>query len=79
MDRAKELGLPFSTGLVLYIKLTKDTGIRFREARNYLVRFASIDTDKDGWISAEDLSNFLGVPNDARLQALFHTVENVSL
>ena len=77
MSYACKLGLPFKTGLILYNKISKEAGIRFHEIRTFLIRFASIDVDKDGWISPQDLATFLGMPNDACLQALFWNKDKV--
>lgn len=77
MNLSLQLKLPFQTGLILYSRLTKETGLRFKEVRDFLNRFAAIDVDKDGLIGPEDMAAFLGVPNDACLQALFWTSDKV--
>ena len=77
MSETQKLGLPFSSGLVLYNRVAREAGIGFREMQAFLSRFAAMDGDKDGWITPEDMAAFLSVPNDTRLQALFWTVDKV--
>lgn len=77
MSQGKRLGLPFTSGLVLYNKVTKECGLRFAEIRTAMTRFASIDGNKDGWVTPEDMAAFLSVPNDACLLALFWTMDKV--
>ncbi len=77
MNMAHGLGLPFRTGLILYTRVTEEAGLRFKEIRTFLTRFAAIDTDKDGLIAPGDMATFLSVPNDACLQALFWTTDKV--
>ena len=77
MNCSHKLGLPFRVGLILYNRVTEEVGLRFREIRTYLTRFAAIDADKDGLITPEDMARFLNVPNDACLQALFWTTDKV--
>lgn len=77
MNTAHSLGLPFRTGLILYNRVTEEAGLRFKEIRTFLTRFAAIDKDKDGYIAPEDMAAFLSVPNDACLQALFWTTAKV--
>lgn len=77
MTHAEKLNLPFTSGLVLFKKMTKETGITFPEVNSSLVRFANIDDDKDGWITPEDMAVFLSIPNDACLKALFWTIDQV--
>ena len=43
----------------------------------HLRRFAVMDRDKDGFIQAEDLAHYLGVPSDACLQAVFNSFKLV--
>ena len=47
--------------------------------KRWLCRFAVIDTDKDGLISAEDLLRYLAVPSDACSQAVFTALTKASL
>ena len=77
MSQGKKLGLPFTSGLVLYNKVTKECGIRFADIRTAMLRFASIDRNKDGWVTPEDMATFLSVPNDVCLQTLFWTTDKV--
>ena len=70
-------GLPFRSGLILYTRITQETGLHFEEIGTFLTRFAAIDVDKDGLITPEDMAAFLSVPNDACLQALFWTTDKV--
>ena len=48
------------------------------DIKNWLFRFSSMDRDKDGFITAEDLIRYLAVPNDACTQALFSSLAEVS-
>lgn len=77
MSQAEKLGLPFTSGMVLYNKISREARIGFKEIRNFLTRFATVDADRDGWITPEDMATFLSVPNDACLQALFSTTDKV--
>jgi hypothetical protein len=78
MSRGEKLGLPFTTGMVLYKRISRENGLAFGTMTTFLDRFAAIDTDKDGWIMPDDMARFLSVPNDASLQTLFWTAEKVS-
>ncbi|XP_064399042.1 lysophosphatidylcholine acyltransferase 2-like isoform X2 [Halichondria panicea] len=71
MRHAKSAGLPFSKGMVVYFTANQKTGLKLKEMKRYLTRFAVIDRDKDGYITANDLATFLKVPKDACLQAVF--------
>ncbi len=71
MDHGAALGLPFSSCLVLFNKIVADIGLHVKEINQYLTRYASIDRNKDGWISPEDISRFLNVPLDSCLRNLF--------
>ena len=48
------------------------------EMKIHLRRFAAMDRNKDGFILAEDLADYLGVPCDACLQAVFNSFKLVS-
>ena len=77
MEHGKKLGLPFSSCMVLYCKVIQDNiGLDYGKIKNFLTRFASIDKDKDGWITPQDMADFLSVPNDTCLQALFKNQDN---
>lgn len=78
MSQAEKLGLPFISGLILYNRLSRETGIGFSEIRSCLTRFAAIDKDKDGWITPEDVASYLSVPNDTCLRTLFWTTDKAS-
>lgn len=47
MMQAEKLGLPFTSGMVLYNRISKE-GVGFTLIRTFLNRFAAIDGDKDG-------------------------------
>ena len=79
MRHAKSAGLPFSTGMVVYFTANQKTGLKLKEMKRYLTRFASIDQDKDGYITINDLSSFLKVPEDSCLQATFDNCKKVIL
>lgn len=48
------------------------------EIKAFMKRFCSMDRDMDGFISADDMSQYLGVPKDVCLQAVFDAFELVS-
>lgn len=50
----------------------------FDEVKRRLQRFAVMDRDKDGYITAEDLAHYLNVPSDACLHAVFSALNTVS-
>ena len=50
----------------------------FAEIKRRLRRFAVMDRDKDGYITAEDLAHYLNVPSDACLHAVFSAINRVS-
>ena len=50
----------------------------FAEIKQRLRRFAVMDRDKDGYITAEDLAHYLNVPSDACLHAVFRAINRVS-
>ena len=77
MEHGEKLGLPFSSCMVLYCKVIQDNiGLDYGKIRDFLTRFASIDKDKDGWITPQDMADFLSVSNDTCLQALFKNQDN---
>lgn len=47
------------------------------DIKYWLCRFAAIDGDCDGFVSADDLLHFLAVPNDACTQAVFTALTKV--
>ena len=68
--------LPYISCLIPFNVALRDTSLKYNEVRDFLTRFASIDSDKDGFITIMDMASFLSVPNDACLQALFKTDDN---
>ena len=65
------LGLPFSSSMVVFGKVQQDMGLRAREVKDYLTRFAKINRAKDGHLTLGDLAEFLGVPVDSELRDIF--------
>ena len=63
--------------MVVYFTANQKTGLKLKEMKRYLTRFAVIDRDKDGYITANDLATFLKVPKDACLQAVFDNCKKV--
>ena len=51
----------------------------FDRIKKLLLQFAQIDRNKDGLISAEDLSHFLNITNDICCSALFDKLDKVRL
>lgn len=47
------------------------------DIKYWLRRFAAIDSDCDGFVSADDLLHYLAVPNDACTQAVFTALSKV--
>ena len=78
MAHGHRQGLPFSSCMVVYSTTSQETGLHYREIMDYLTRFAEIDSDKDGWITVDDMATFLGVPASTRLQVLFAGTDTVS-
>lgn len=77
MRHSKALGLPFSKGIVVYFRANRETNLKLKELKRYLTRFASIDSDKDGFITVDDLAIFLSVPRDACLEKVFNNCKKV--
>ena len=46
--------------------------------KNWLRRFSNMDSDWDGYITREDMTRYLGVPDDACLKAVFAALAEVS-
>ena len=53
--------------------------VPFDRIKKLLLQFAQIDRNKDGLISAEDLSHFLNITNDICCSALFDKLDKVRL
>ena len=73
MRDARKIGLPFTTGLIAYYKATEDLGMGLSEIEKWLKRFREINTRRTGFTDAEELANYLRVPNDACLQAIVNS------
>ena len=77
---ARKIGLPFTTGLIAYYKATEDLGMGLSEIEKWLKRFREINTRRTGFTDAEELANYLRVPNDACLQAIVNgAITNVNV
>lgn len=70
--------LPFQSGMVIYQRASSDLNMDFRSMKNWLRRFIAMDNDKDGFIRLRDFAEFLRVPNDACVQAVFNSADKVS-
>ena len=85
MKEAGRLGLPLESGFVLYNRLSTQEGVKFQEIQGFLKHFASVDANKDGWVTPGEMASFLGQgqgepPNNvdaSSLQALFKSADGV--
>ena len=75
MRTARKAGLPFRSGMVVYLKANQDLKIDLKTMKKWLRRFVVIDNDRDGYVTAEDFARFLQVPDDAPLQSVFRGAE----
>ncbi len=77
MNHASAAGLPFSKGMVVYFPTSQKCGLKLKEMKQYLTRFAVIDSNKNGYITVKDLSAFLNVSQDVCLKAVFNKCKKV--
>ena len=75
MRSARKAGLPFHSGMVVYLKASKDLNMDLRTMKKWLHRFIAMDSDKDGFVKVEDFARFLQVPNDNCVQTVFNSAE----
>jgi lysophosphatidylcholine acyltransferase/lyso-PAF acetyltransferase len=68
---AEKLGLPYRSGLVSYPTVQRELRLSVSDIKYWLRRFSSMDRDRDGFITADDLLHYLAVPSDACTLALF--------
>ena len=79
MRTARKAGLPFRSGMVVYLKANRDLNMDLKAMKKWLRRFIAMDGDKDGFIKVEDFAGFLHVPNDACVQAVFSSASKVRI
>ena len=77
MYTATQSGLPGCSGIIVYQDATTNLKMNLKVIKKWLRRFAAIDGNKDGFITAEDLSRFLHLPNNACLQAVLRAADEV--
>ena len=75
MRSARKAGLPFRSGMVVYLKANRDLNMDLRTMKKWLHRFVAMDSDKDGFVKVEDFARFLQVPNDNCVQTVFNSAE----
>ena len=76
MRVAREAGLPFRSGMVVYIKANCDLNMGFRAMKKWLHRFIAMDRDQDGFVKVEDFAKFLQMPaKDVGVRAVFQDAE----
>lgn len=75
---AEALGMPYRTGLVSYPTVQRQLRLSVSDVKYWLHRFSAMDSDRDGFISADDLLHYLAVPSDACTHALFVALAKVT-
>lgn len=61
MRSARKAGLPFRSGMVVYLKANSDLNMDMKTMNTWLHRFVIMDEDKDGFITLEDFARFLQI------------------
>ncbi|XP_065676603.1 lysophosphatidylcholine acyltransferase 2-like [Hydra vulgaris] len=72
MMEAQKLGLPMEAGIVEYYKLSNLLNINCEHMIEYLHKFAIIDKNHDGYIDFTEFSNYLHLPHNDEVKAMFH-------
>ena len=77
MREARKAGLPFHSGMVVYIKASRDlNNMGFRAMKKWLRRFIAMDRDQDGFVEMKDFAKFLQMPaEDVSVQTVFRDAE----
>lgn len=76
MREARKAGLPFLSGMVVYIRANRDLSMDFRAMKKWLCRFIAMDRDEDGFVKIEDFAEFLQMPaEDVGVQAVFRDAQ----
>jgi len=77
MQEAISKGLPMEAGLVEYYKVNADLGINFEKLKELLGRFAQIDSNKDGYITFNELAQYMNDSTTERVRWIFNRIDQV--
>jgi Ca2+-binding EF-hand superfamily protein len=78
MIKARELNLPFESGLVEFDKLRMKLGFSYEDVEKMLLTFTEYARKKEGKMSLEEFSEYLGLPPNESVKQIFELYDRVS-
>ena len=78
MIKARELELPFESGLLEFDKLRMKLNITYEQAENILYKFTEHARKKEGKMTLDEFCNYLSLSPSEEVEKIFELYDRVS-